>query len=124
MDNSLQIESNPDAVRMARENARANHIENAEFVCADASRKLKEMEKEGKKCSVLFLDPPRSGSSEQFLAAAGRMKPDRIIYVSCNSATAARDIGMLPEYSVDKARVFDFYPGSGHEESAFVLSRR
>lgn len=122
----IGIESNPDAVRMARENARANHIKNAEFVCADASRKLKEMVKEGKKCSVLFLDPPRSGSSEQFLAAAGRMKPDRIIYVSCNPQTLGRDLRYIHHqlgYRVRAIQPVDLFPASVHVETVVMLER-
>ena len=79
--------------------------------------------KNGVRPDTIIVDPPRTGIARDALSLIASFGAERIIYVSCNSATAARDIGMLPEYSVDKARVFDFYPGSGHEESAFVLTR-
>lgn len=79
--------------------------------------------KNGVRPDTIIVDPPRTGIARDALSLIASFGAERIIYVSCNSATAARDIGMLSEYSVDKARVFDFYPGSGHEESAFVLTR-
>ena len=72
---------------------------------------------------TVIVDPPRVGMSREALSLIASFGAGRIIYVSCDSATAARDISNLREYSVTKARVFDFYPGSGHEESAFVLDR-
>lgn len=122
----IGIESNEDAVKMARENARQNGITNAEFISADASRKLKEMAREGQTCSVLFLDPPRSGSSEQFLAAAGRMKPDRIIYVSCNPQTLGRDLRYIHHqlgYRVKAIQPVDLFPGSAHIETIVMIDR-
>ena len=72
---------------------------------------------------TVIVDPPRVGMSREALSLIFSFGAGRIIYVSCDSATAARDISSLKEYAVTKARVFDFYPGSGHEESAFVLDR-
>ena len=122
----IGIEANEDAVKMARENARQNGITNAEFISADASVKLKEMAREGQTCSVLFLDPPRSGSSEQFLAAAGRMKPDRIIYVSCNPQTLGRDLRYIHHqlgYRVKAIQPVDLFPGSAHIETVVMIDR-
>ena len=122
----IGIESNEDAVKMARETAKQNGIMNAEFISADASRKLKEMAREGQTCSVLFLDPPRSGSSEQFLAAAGRMKPDRIIYVSCNPQTLGRDLRYIHHqlgYRVKAIQPVDLFPGSAHIETVVMIDR-
>ena len=80
--------------------------------------------KSGARPDTIIVDPPRTGIARDALSLILSFGAERIIYVSCNSATAARDIGMMDGYGIDKARVFDFYPGSGHEESAFVLSRR
>ena len=79
--------------------------------------------KNGTHPDTVIVDPPRTGIARDALSLICSFKAERIIYVSCNSATAARDIGLMDGYRVDKARVFDFYPGSGHEESAYVLSR-
>ena len=72
---------------------------------------------------TIIVDPPRVGMSREALSLISSFGAGRIIYVSCDSATAARDIANLWGYRITKARVFDFYPGSGHEESAFVLDR-
>ncbi len=77
----------------------------------------------GRHVDTVIVDPPRTGISEEALPLILSWNADRIIYVSCSSATAARDIGRMKGYRITRARVFDFYPGTGHEESAFVLDR-
>ena len=72
---------------------------------------------------TVIVDPPRAGLSLKALTLIAGWESPRIIYVSCDSASASRDIGRLKSYRITKARVFDFYPGSSHEESAFVLDR-
>lgn len=122
----LGIEANEDAVKDARLNAELNHIENAEFIAADASKYLKAAAKEGKRADVLFLDPPRAGSNEEFLAAAGKIDPDVIVYISCNPETLARDlryiIRFLP-YEVVGIQPVDLFPGSEHVETVVLLTR-
>ena len=88
----IGVESNPEAVKDAVENARMNGLGNVSFVNADASKYMKETAKRGERCSVLFLDPPRSGATEEFLAAAGRMAPDRSVYISCSPESLQRDL--------------------------------
>ena len=73
---------------------------------------------------TVIVDPPRTGLSDRALRLISSWNSPRIIYVSCDSATGARDIGRFSDYSITKARVFDFYPGSSHEESAFVLDHK
>ena len=120
----IGIESNPDAVKDAKLNAEANGISNARFIVDDASKWLKSAQKEGQKCDVLFLDPPRAGSSEEFLAAAGRMEPEVIVYISCNPETLARDlryiVRFLP-YKVLGIQPVDLFPGSESIETVVLL---
>ena len=123
----IGIESNPDAVKDAKLNAEANGISNARFIVDDASKWLKSAQKEGQKCDVLFLDPPRAGSSEEFLAAAGRMEPEVIVYISCNPETLARDlryiVRFLP-YKVLGIQPVDLFPGSESIETVVLLSTK
>ena len=123
----IGIESNPDAVKDANLNAEANGISNARFIVDDASKWLKSAQKEGQKCDVLFLDPPRAGSSEEFLAAAGRMEPEVIVYISCNPETLARDlryiVRFLP-YKVLGIQPVDLFPGSESIETVVLLSKK
>ena len=120
----IGIESNPDAVKDAKLNAEANGISNARFIVDDASKWLKSAQKEGQKCDVLFLDPARAGSSEEFLAAAGRMEPEVIVYISCNPETLARDlryiVRFLP-YKVLGIQPVDLFPGSESIETVVLL---
>ncbi len=123
----IGIESNEEAVWDARENARINGIGNAEFIASDASKWMKEAQKKGTRCSVLFLDPPRSGATEEFLASAGRMKPERIIYVSCNPETLGRDLRYIYRFLPYRAAAIqpvDLFPGSSHIETVVMLERK
>ena len=110
------VEREPRCLMLSRRNAPS-----AESFTADVALWGKGR---GEKPDTIIVDPPRSGIARDALSLIGSFGAERIIYVSCNSATAARDIGALQGYHLEKAKVFDFYPGSGHEESAFVLSRR
>ena len=123
----IGIEFNEEAVRDARENARINGIGNAEFIASDASKWMKEAQKKGTRCSVLFLDPPRSGATEEFLASAGRMEPERIIYVSCNPETLGRDLRYIYRFLPYRAAAIqpvDLFPGSSHIETVVMLERK
>ena len=123
----IGIESNEEAVWDARENARINGIGNAEVIASDASKWMKEAQKKGTRCSVLFLDPPRSGATEEFLASAGRMEPERIIYVSCNPETLGRDLRYIYRFLPYRAAAIqpvDLFPGSSHIETVVMLERK
>ncbi len=123
----IGIESNEMAVKDAERNAELNGIDNAEFITFDASKYLKLMAKNKEKVDVLFLDPPRSGSSEEFLSSAGKLQPDVIIYISCNPVTLSRDLRyitrFLPDYRVLKIQPVDLFPASEHVETIVLLSR-
>ena len=79
--------------------------------------------KSGRHVDTVIVDPPRTGLSAEALSLILSWKPERIIYVSCNSSTLSRDAGRMTGYKIMKASVFDFYPGTGHDESALVLDR-
>lgn len=127
----LGIELNPSAVEDARENAALNGIENASFVCGDASEVLKAMSKgslEGydSTADVVFLDPPRSGSDERFLSSVIRLAPKTIVYISCNAQTLARDLRYLTTmgpYRMYGAQPVDMFPQTTHVETVCLLSK-
>ena len=122
----LGVEINRDAVRDAIANARANGIGNARFHCADVSAFMRES---GESVDVLVLDPPRAGCDEDFLRSVLRLSPQRIVYVSCNPVTQARDLAYLsgcrrPAYRIaSDAWPFDLFPHTDHVENVIALSR-
>lgn len=119
------VELNPDAVRDAVRNARANKIDNIRFYQGDAGDFLQKMAANGEKADVVFMDPPRSGSTERFMAAAAAMGPKRIVYVSCGPDTLARDLKYLRKkgYRVEKEVGVDLFPWTGHVETVVLMSR-
>ena len=120
----IGAELNADAVRDARENARANHIKNARFVRADAGRFMTEFAARGEHADAVFLDPPRSGCTPEFISALLALSPDRIVYVSCGPESLARDLGMLTKggYSVNAIQPFELFPFTEHVETVCLLS--
>lgn len=122
----IGVELNPDAVRDAVRNARANKIDNIRFYQGDAGDFLQKMAANGEKADVVFMDPPRSGSTERFMAAAAAMGPKRIVYVSCGPDTLARDLKYLRKkgYRVEKGVGVDLFPWTGHCEVCVKLERR
>ncbi len=119
------VELNPDAVRDAVRNVRANKIDNIRFYQGDAGDFLQKMAANGEKADVVFMDPPRSGSTERFMAAAAAMGPKRIVYVSCGPDTLARDLKYLRKkgYRVEKGVGVDLFPWTGHCEVIVSLSK-
>ena len=91
----IGAELNRDAVRDAIFNCKRNGVRNARFYCADAGKFMTAMAQEGERADVLFMDPPRAGSSPEFLRAAAVLAPDRIVYISCNPETQSRDLAVL-----------------------------
>lgn len=121
----LGIELNPDAVEDAKANAELNGIANASFICGDASVELKRMAKEGQSVDVLFLDPPRSGSDERFLASVIKLSPKTVVYISCNPETLARDLRYLTKmgpYKMIGAQPVDMFPQTSHVETVCLLT--
>lgn len=124
-DRVIGAEIVPEAVENARQNALRNGLSNAEFICADASEAAAELVQRGLKPDVILLDPPRKGCDEQTLSACVKMNPERIVMISCNPATAARDCKFLSEngYSIEKARAFDLFPRTRHVECVVLMSK-
>jgi 23S rRNA (uracil1939-C5)-methyltransferase len=122
----IGVELNADAVRDAAGNAKKNNIKNISFYKNDAGVFLQEMAGQQEKVDVLFMDPPRNGSSEEFLNAIGRIKPERIVYISCNPETLARDLKTLKKhgYRVEKAAGVDMFPFTDDLEAVCLLSNR
>ena len=112
------------AVADARENARRNGIENAEFFCGDAGAAALELEKRGVKADVVIVDPPRKGLNGDCIEALARLRPRRIVYVSCDPATLGRDVALLKEkgYGVKNALAADLFPRCAHVESIVCLA--
>ena len=121
----MGVEVIPQAVEDARDNAKRNGIENAEFFCGDAGQAALELEKNGIKPDVVVVDPPRKGLNADTIEALHRMSPRRIVYVSCDPATLARDVALLKErgYVLKNAIAADLFPRCSHVESIVCLSK-
>lgn len=115
----------PQAVENARENAERNSVKNAEFICADAGQAAQQLERSGERPDVIILDPPRKGCSENTLTACAGMQPERIVMISCNAATAARDCKRLAElgYTAAVVRPFDLFPRTSHVECVVLINK-
>lgn len=122
----LGIELNKDAVRDAKANAKRNHIENIRFVAADATEYMTQMSQTKEKVDVVIMDPPRSGSTEAFIKAVGSLRPDRVVYVSCNPETLGRDLGWFKRqgYVAEEAWPVDMFGWTEHCECVVKLTRR
>ena len=122
----IGVEVIPQAVEDARDNARRNGIENAEFFCGDAGQAALQLEKDGVKPDVVVVDPPRKGLNADTIEALHRMSPRRIVYVSCDPATLARDVALLKErgYRVKNAMACDLFPRCAHIESVCTLIKK
>lgn len=114
------------AIRDAVRNARDNHVKNAEFILGDAVYKLPELIRNGVRPDVIVLDPPRAGCGEPVLRAIAQSKPKRVVYVSCNPATLARDLAYLDAhgYAVTKVQPVDMFSRTHHVEAVTQLIRK
>ena len=121
----IGVEVIPQAVEDARDNAERNGIKNAEFFCGDAGQAALELEKQGVQADVVVVDPPRKGLNADTIEALSRFAPRRIVYVSCDPATLARDVALLKErgYQVKDAIAADLFPRCAHVESICCLVR-
>lgn len=125
---SMGIDIAGASIASARENAKANKISNASFMTADASKLFQEVTYPPEKTAVV-IDPPRKGCDDAFLQQLLKFGPQRVVYVSCNVHTQARDIGVLVEgvgdcrYEIESLQGFDFFPQTGHVEGVAVLAR-
>ena len=115
----------PEAIADARENARRNGIENVEFFCGDAAAAAADFAAKGLRPDVICVDPPRKGLSPEVVAAAASMAPQRIVYVSCDPATLARDVKLFAQegYCAVRAAAVDMFPGTANVETVARLER-
>jgi 23S rRNA (uracil1939-C5)-methyltransferase len=120
------VEYVEDAVNDAFENARLNGIENVDFYAGDLAKVLDEtfIEKHGKP-DVIITDPPRAGMHQKVVEQLLAAEPEKIVYVSCNPATQARDLALLyDKYDVKKVQPVDMFPQTHHVENVVLLERR
>lgn len=124
--NIIGVEVNKDAVRDAIVNAKRNEIKNAYFYTADAGEFMKGMAEEGEHADVVFMDPPRAGSDEQFLSSLVKLSPKKVVYISCNPETQERDLLFLTAhgYRVEQIQPVDMFPHTNHVETICLLQRR
>lgn len=115
----------PEAIRDAEDSARRNGVENVEFLCGDASRLAAELRQRGLRPDVICVDPPRKGLAPDVVEAAASMEPERIVYVSCDPATLARDVARFAPlgYCPVRACAVDLFPGTAHVETVCLLSK-
>lgn len=120
------VEVVPDAIKNAKENAKRNHVSNIEFTCQDAGEFMLKCANEHKTIDVVMVDPPRKGCSELFLDQMITLSPEKIVYISCNVATQARDVAYLQEhgYQAVIAQPVDMFPQTNHIESIVLLTKK
>ena len=120
----IGVEIVEQAVADAKENALRNGIENAEFFCGDAGAAALKLEQQGIRPDVVVVDPPRKGLNADTIEALHKMSPRRIVYVSCDPATLARDVALLKErgYTLKNAMAADLFPRCAHVESIVCLT--
>ena len=124
--NLIGVEVIPEAAENARRNAAQNGVTNAAFYCGDAGQIAARLLEDGTLPDVIVLDPPRKGCDQQTIEATAGMQPSRIVMISCNPATAARDCKAFAElgYQTEKVRAVDLFPGTGHVECVVLMSRK
>ena len=122
----IGVEVNKDAIRDAKVNAQLNGIKNTKFYSADAGAFMSDLAKNGESADVVITDPPRAGCSMQFLRSLITLSPKRIVYISCNPETLARDLVTLTKngYKVNKIQGVDMFPHTQHVESVVCLKRQ
>lgn len=122
----ISVELNPDAVRDAVTNAKRNGIKNVSFYQNDAGAFMVSMAEKGEKADVVFMDPPRAGSDEAFLSSVVTLSPKKVVYVSCNPETLARDLRYLTKhgYKAEEAWGYDMFAWSEHVETVCLLTQK
>ena len=122
----IGVELNKDAVRDAIRNAKRNGMKNITFYQKDAGEFMVQMAAQGEHADVVLMDPPRAGSDEAFLSSVVKLSPERIVYVSCNPVTLARDLKYLTKhgYQAQVCQPVDMFPWTGHVETVCLLSKK
>ena len=121
----IAAEITPEAIENAKYNAECNGVRNIDFICADAADVADRIAADGLHPDVVLVDPPRKGLSEQVILDVVRMQPERVVYISCNPATLARDLSIFSRehYSLISAESYDMFPRTGHVESVVLLTK-
>ena len=122
----IGVELNRDAVKDAIINAKCNHIKNERFYNEDAGKFMTGMAEKGERADVVFMDPPRAGSDEAFLSSVVKLSPQKVVYISCNPETLARDLAYLTKhgYRATECQPVDMFPWTRHVETVCLLSRK
>ena len=122
----IGVEINSDGVRDAIKNAQNNNVDNVYFHRADAGEFMLELAEKDEKIDAVIMNPPRAGSDEVFLSSVARLSPEKIIYISCNPETLARDLDYLQAngYKVNKIQAVDMFPQTKHVETVTSLVKR
>ncbi|HBI05275.1 MAG TPA: 23S rRNA (uracil(1939)-C(5))-methyltransferase RlmD, partial [Paenibacillaceae bacterium] len=119
------VEVVPDAIEDANRNAALNGMENVTFAVGEAEKVIPQWYKEGHQADVIVVDPPRKGCDDALLQTMIEMKPERIVYVSCNPSTLARDLRVLEDggYRTVEVQPVDMFPQTGHVETVVLITR-
>lgn len=120
------VEIVPQAIENAMQNAKENNVNNVEFHVGEAEKIIPEMINQGIKAEVVVVDPPRKGCDKALLEAIAEMSPERIVYVSCDPSTLARDLAILEEmnYETKEVQPVDMFPQTGHVECVVLITRK
>ncbi len=121
----IGVEIVPEAIEDAKINAKLNGITNAEFICGDAAEAAKQLDERGILPDTVIVDPPRKGCDEALLHTIADMAPERVVYVSCDPGTLARDLAVLETlgYKTEKVCPYDMFPRTVHVESVVLLTK-
>lgn len=121
----IGVEIVREAVENAKENAARNHVGNTEFICADAGQAASMLAERGLHPDVITVDPPRKGLDDMTIQAILQMRPQILVYISCDPATLARDIEKLctSQYTLVEAKAFDLFPRTNHVETVVLMSK-
>ena len=119
------VEIVPDAVKDAKLNAKLNKIDNAEFICGDAAKCAEKLKQNNLKPNVVVVDPPRKGLTPSLINTIEQMNPDRVVYISCDPGTLARDLKIFAEknFKIIELTPFDLFPRTAHVETVVLMSR-
>lgn len=121
----IGVESNKQSIINAVSSMKENKIKNIEFVCDDATEFIEKLAKNNEKIDAVIMDPPRSGSTEKFLNSILKLKPQKVIYVSCEAKTLARDLKLIiNDYKISKTAIVDMFVGTYHIETVVLLEKR
>lgn len=122
----ISVELNKDAVKDARVNASLNGLKNIRFFCADATQFLSDAAKENISVDVVLMDPPRAGSTVAFMKSVCELAPEKVVYISCNPETLARDLVYFSKngYNIKKIQPVDMFPHTQHIETVVLLCKK